>query len=89
MANGFRNTAMITAMMLAAGCASSPEVTSVGNGHWMITGHSTGAYNAGADTLVVANAAKAWCAKQSKQMVVRDIVDVSVTFSCELPPQKS
>ena len=85
---GFRNALASAALMLFAGCASSPRVVPDGSGHYVITGRFTGAYNAGADTLLVAKTAKMFCAQQAKQMVVRNIENVSLMFSCESPPQK-
>jgi hypothetical protein len=73
-------------LILTAGCASSPDIVLVGNGRYMVTGRSSGPLNAGGDTLEAAKAAKAYCAKQSKQMVIRNIESVSVTFSCEAKP---
>jgi putative hemolysin len=70
-------------LILTAGCASSPDVVLVGNGRYVVSGRASGPLNAGQDTLQAANAAKAYCAKQSKQMVIQNIEDVSVTFSCE------
>jgi hypothetical protein len=70
-------------ILLVAGCASSPEVVLVGNGRYIVTGHTSGPLNAGPDAMEAAKAAKAYCAKQSKQMVIRNIENVSITFSCE------
>jgi hypothetical protein len=83
MANGIRAVSGLTLLMLVAGCASSPEIALVGNGRYMVTGRASGPLNAGPDTLEAAKAAKAYCAKQSKQMVIRNIERVSITFSCE------
>ena len=70
-------------LILTAGCASSPEVVLVGNGRYLVSGRASGPLNAGGDTMEAAKAAKAYCAKQSKQMVIRNIESVSITFSCE------
>jgi hypothetical protein len=72
-------------LILAAGCASAPEVKLVGNGRYLIAGHASGPLNAGGDTLDAAKAAKAYCAKLSKRMVIQGIEDVNLTFSCESP----
>jgi hypothetical protein len=73
-------------LILTAGCASSPEVVLIGNGRYMISGQASGPLNAGKDTMEAAKAAKAYCAKQSKKMVIRNIENVSLTFSCEAKP---
>jgi hypothetical protein len=70
-------------LILTAACVSSPEVVLIGNGRYMVTGRASGPLNAGKDTMEAAKAAKTYCAKQSKQMVIRNIESVSVTFSCE------
>jgi hypothetical protein len=81
-------TLCILALILAS-CASSSEIRSIGNGRYVITGRASGAYNAGKDTIEPAKAANAYCAKQSKQMVIRNIENVSITFSCEPTPKRS
>jgi len=70
-------------LIVTAGCASSPEVALIGNGRYIVTGRASGPLNAGPDTIEAAKAAKAYCAKQSKQVVIQNIENVSVTFSCE------
>ncbi len=72
-------------LIVTAGCVSSPEVALIGNGRYIITGRASGPLNAGPDTMEAAKAAKAYCAKQSKQAVIQNIENVSVTFSCETP----
>ena len=74
-------------LILTAGCVSSPEVVLVGNGRYMVTGRASGPLNAGKDTMEAARAAKAYCAKLSKKMVIRNIESVSITFSCETKPR--
>jgi hypothetical protein len=76
-------TGMVCLLILTAGCASSPPVALVGNGRYMVTGHVSGPLNAGQDTMEAAKTAKAYCEKQSKQMVIHNIENVSITFSCE------
>jgi hypothetical protein len=74
-------------IILNAACASSPEIVLVGNGCYMVTGRASGPLNAGGDTMEAAKAAKAYCAKQSKKMLIRNIESVSITFSCETKQQ--
>jgi hypothetical protein len=83
MANGIVTASGLAALMLAAGCVSTSQVVLVGNGRYMITGQDTGEYNAGRDTLQPAKIAKAYCAKQSKKMVIVEIEKVSLTFTCQ------
>jgi hypothetical protein len=73
-------------LIVTAGCASSPKITLVGEGRYVVTGRASDPLNAGPDTLEATKAAKAYCAAQSKQMVVRSVEKVSLTFSCEPKP---
>jgi hypothetical protein len=76
-----------------AGCVSSSEIQPIGNGRYMITGRASGGLNAGKETTQTTKEANAYCAKQAKQMVLRNLdktgnaaafgENVSLTFTCE------
>ena len=78
---------------MSAGCVSSSEVQPIGNGRYMITGRASGGLNAGKETTEVTKAANAFCAKQSKQMVLKNLdktgnaavfgENVNLTITCE------
>jgi hypothetical protein len=75
------------------GCVSASEVQPIGNGRYMITGRASGGLNAGKETTEATKEANAYCAKQSKQMVLQNVdkqgnaavfgENVSLTFTCE------
>jgi hypothetical protein len=81
------------ATVLVAGCVSSSEIVSIGNGHYMITGRASGGLNAGKETTAATKAANAYCANQSKQMVLLNLdktgnaavfgENISLTFTCQ------
>ncbi len=83
MAHAIRTGLGFAALIFAAGCVSTSGVVLIGNGRYMITGHDSGTFNAGKDTIKPAKVAKAYCAKQSKKMVIQDVENVSVTFTCD------
>lgn len=79
--------------LLTVGCVSSSEVVPIGNGRYMITGRASGGLNAGKETTAATKAANAYCAKQSKQMVLLNLdktgnaavfgENINITFTCE------
>jgi hypothetical protein len=81
------------ACLCIVGCVSASEVQPIGNGRYMITGRASGGLNAGKETTEVTKEANAYCAKQSKQMVLQNLdktgnaavfgENVSLTFTCE------
>jgi hypothetical protein len=81
------------ALALLAGCVSTSEVVPIGDGRYMITGRASGGVNAGKETTEATKEANAYCAKQSKQMVLQDLdktgnaavfgENVNLTFRCE------
>jgi hypothetical protein len=92
MQSGIR-IAIVLAIAALAGCVSASEVVPIGNGRYMITGRASGGLNAGKETTEATKAANAYCAKQSKQMVLQNLdktgnaavfgENISLTFSCE------
>jgi hypothetical protein len=92
MTNGTRMMIVLAVLMIAS-CVSSSEVVPIGNGHYMITGRASGGLNAGKETTQATKAANAYCAKESKQMVLQNLdktgnaavfgENISLTFSCE------
>jgi hypothetical protein len=74
-------------------CVSSSEIQPIGNGRYMITGRASGGLNAGKETTQVTKEANAYCAKQGKQMVLKNLdkngnaaifgEDIRLTFTCE------
>jgi hypothetical protein len=80
-------------VFLVAGCVSTSEVVPIGDGRYMITGRASGGLNAGKETTEATKAANAYCAKQSKQMVLQDLdktgnaavfgENINLTFRCE------
>jgi hypothetical protein len=78
---------------LIGGCVSSSEVQPIGDGRYMITGRASGGLNAGKETTEATKAANAYCAKQSKQMVLQNLdktgnaavfgENINLTFRCE------
>jgi hypothetical protein len=78
---------------LVAGCVSASPVQPIGNGRYMITGRASGGLNAGKETTAAEADANAFCAKQSKHMVLQDLdktgnaavfgENISITFTCE------
>jgi putative hemolysin len=87
------NTIVIVSVLLLASCVSASEVVPIGNGRYMITGRASGGLNAGKETTEASKAASAYCAKQSKQMVLQNLdktgnaavfgENVNLTFTCE------
>jgi hypothetical protein len=83
----------VVLIALVAACVSSSEVVPIGNGRYLITGRASGGLNAGKETSEATKAANAYCAKQSKQMVLQSLdktgnaavfgENISLTFSCE------
>jgi hypothetical protein len=79
--------------ILIAGCVSASDVQPIGNGRYMITGRASGGLNAGKETTEATKEANAYCAKQSKQMVLQNLdktgdaaifgENVNITFTCE------
>ena len=104
MAYGYRAVIGLAAVSLVASCVSSSEVVPIGNGRYMITGRASGGLNAGKATTEATKAAKGYCAKQSKQMVLQNLdktgnaavfgENINLTFTCEdkfvhsTPPDK-
>jgi hypothetical protein len=80
-------------VLTIGGCVSASEVQPIGNGRYMITGRASGGLNAGKETTEATNQANAYCAKQSKQMVLQNLdktgnaavfgENVNLTFTCE------
>jgi hypothetical protein len=93
MANGYRAVIGLAAVSLVASCVSSSEVVPIGNGRYMITGRASGGRNAGKETTEATKAANAYCAKQSKLMVLQKLdktgnaavfgENFNLTFTCE------
>jgi hypothetical protein len=83
----------LAAVILVSACVSSSEVVPIGNGRYMITGRASGGLNAGKETTQATKAANAYCAKESKQMVLQNLdttgnaavfgENINLTFSCE------
>ena len=81
------------AAALLASCVSSSEVQPIGNGRYMITGRASGGLNAGKETTEATKVANAYCAKESKQMVLQNLnttgnaavfgENINLTFTCE------
>jgi hypothetical protein len=81
------------AIVMLTACVSSSEVVPIGNGRYMITGRASGGLNAGKETTEATKAANAYCAKESKQMVLQNLdktgnaavfgENISLTFTCE------
>jgi hypothetical protein len=79
--------------ILIAGCVSASDVQPIGYGLYMVTGSASGGLNAGKETIEATKEANAYCAKQSKQMVLKNLdktgnaaifaENVSLTFTCE------
>jgi hypothetical protein len=79
--------------ILIAGCVSASDVQPIGYGLYMVTGTASGGLNAGKETIEATKEANAYCAKQSKQMVLKNLdktgnaavfgENVSITFTCE------
>jgi hypothetical protein len=79
--------------ILIAGCVSASEVQPIGYGLYMVTGSASGGFNAGKETIEATKEANAYCAKQSKRMVLKNLdktgnaaifgESVSLTFTCE------
>jgi hypothetical protein len=90
MANGIP---ALICLALATACVSSSEVVPIGNGRYMITGRASGGLNAGKETTEATKTANAYCARQSKQMVLQNLdktgtaavfgENINLTFSCE------
>ena len=78
---------------LLFGCVSSSEVVPIGNGRYLITGRASGGLNAGKETTEATKVANAYCATQSKQMVLQNLdktgnaavfgENINLTFTCE------
>jgi hypothetical protein len=93
MAHVLRATIVGGALALLASCVSTSEVVPIGDGRYMITGRASGGLNAGKETTEATKAANAYCAKQSKQMVLQDLdktgnaavfgENINLTFRCE------
>jgi hypothetical protein len=93
MRQGFGVKVLAGALTLLAGCVSTSEVVPIGDGRYMITGRASGGLNAGKETTEATKAANAYCAKQSKQMVLQDLdktgnaavfgENINLTFRCE------
>jgi hypothetical protein len=79
--------------ILIPGCVSASDVQPIGYGLYMVTGTASGGLNAGKETIEATKEANAYCAKQSRQMVVKNLdktgnaavfgENVSITFTCE------
>jgi hypothetical protein len=93
MTNGMRIVLVPTTVVVVTGCVSSSEVVPIGNGRYMITGRASGGLNAGKETTEATKAANAYCAKQSKRMVLQNLdktgnaavfgENISIIFTCE------
>jgi len=83
----------VALLVTICGCVSSSEVVPIGNGRYMITGRASGGLNAGKETTAATKEANAYCAKQSKQMLLQNLdktgnaavfgENIDLTFSCE------
>jgi len=93
MVNGIRREIALVGFAFVASCVSASEVQPIGDGRYMITGRASGGLNAGKETTEATKAANAFCAKQSKQMVLQNLdktgnaavfgENISLTFICE------
>jgi hypothetical protein len=79
--------------ILIAGWVSASNVQPIGTGRYMVTARASGGLNAGKETTEATEAANAYCAKQSKRMVLQNLdktgnaaifgENVTITFACE------
>ena len=80
-------------VVMVASCVSASEIQPIGDGRYMISGVASGGSNAGKETTEATKAASAYCAKQSKRMVLQNVEkagnavkteeNVSLIFTCE------
>jgi hypothetical protein len=76
-----------------AGCVSASNVTSTGNGTYVIQGRAVGPWNADKERAKALKKANGYCAKQGKRVLLHDIDETghaallgehaTITFECE------